>query len=70
VSARRCKGMGITYCPMLTVSPFLAFQHIPANVRDNDVSACNIVVNIRNQGVGVHNGYVCVYHELSLRINN
>ena len=59
----------VTYCPVLAVSPFLAFQYFPANVRNHGVGvcdvvmklghdgmcACHIVMNIRNEGVGVHN---------------
>jgi len=44
---------------MLTVSPFLAFQHV--------------LVNVRNEGVGVHdalmdlrNSHMCIYRKFGL----
>ena len=56
----------VSYHPILVVSSFLAFPHLLVHVRNNGVDVSNTAMNIRNEGVGLRDGYVCAYCELSL----
>ena len=38
-------------------------------VYSDGTCGCNIVINIGDEGVGVHDSYVCIYRELSLGMN-
>ena len=51
---------------MLTVSPFLTFQHIPANVGNDGVCVHNAVMNVGNKSMGVHHGHMCIYRKFGL----
>ena len=69
-------GTSVTYHPISVVGSFLAFLHLLAHVRNNGLDVCNdgvdvfnIVMNIRNEGVGLRDGYVCVYCKFSLGKN-
>ena len=60
----------VTYHPILIVSSFLAFLHLPAHVRNNGVDVCNddvdvfnIVMNVRNGGIYVFNTAMNIRNE-------
>ena len=69
-------GTSVTYRPVSVVIPLLAFQRVPAHVINNGVrvysdGTCgsNIVMNIGDKSVSVHDSYVCIYRKLSLGMN-
>jgi len=58
---------------MLTIGPFLAFQHVPVNVRNDGMCVYNTLMNVGNEGVGVHdammnlrNSHICIYRKFGL----
>jgi len=51
---------------MLTVIPFLTFQHVPVNIRNEGVGIYDDGVGVRDVVASVGNNRVCIYCKFSL----